>query len=311
MKVFLSFLMSLMGAGQASLLQMLPYGEELKQVIFPPAEVRMLSFGDLMLDRDVKKFMEQEGADYPFEKIFGPDGIDRTEYDYMTANLEGPIVDAPKRADLFPQFAFDPELAPGVLQKYGFDLLSTANNHSWDHNAKGWESTLESLNEVGIAHVGHPKNHFEFDQYETEINGLSFGFMGITDMLFDVDWEEAKSTATELKQRNDFVILMIHWGVEYKMISSFRQQDKAHGMMDAGVDMIIGHHPHVVQEHEYYKGKPIYYSLGNFVFDQYFSQAVQNGLGLDITFREDGEIFIEEIPFQINKGQPFLAEADE
>lgn len=303
--------MSVLGAGQASLLQMVPYEEDLKQIIFPPAEVRMLSFGDLMLDRDVKKFMEQEGADYPFEKIFGPDGIDRTKFDYMTANLEGPIVEAPKRADLFPQFAFDPEMAPDVLKKYGFNLLSTANNHTWDHNVKGWESTLESLNTVGIAHVGHPKNHFEYDQHEVVINGLHFGFIGITDMLFDVDWEEAKMTVADLKSRNDFVILMIHWGKEYQTTSSLRQQDKAHGMMDAGVDMIIGHHPHVVQEHEYYKGKPIYYSLGNFVFDQYFSEEVQKGLALDILFREDGEILIEEIPFQIDKGQPFLAEVEE
>jgi poly-gamma-glutamate synthesis protein (capsule biosynthesis protein) len=311
MAAFLSFLMSILGAGQASLMQIAPYEAEIMEMVFPPPEVRMLSFGDLMLDRDVKRFMEEKGADYPFEKIFGTDGIDTSSYDLMTANLEGPIVKALKRADLFPQFAFDPEVVPGLLNNYGFDLVSTANNHSWDHNAKGWESTLEHLNEVGIAHVGHPKNHFEYDQYETEINGLNFGFMAITDMLFEVDWEAAKATAQNLKSRNDFVILMIHWGKEYQTTSNFRQQDKAHGMIDAGVDMIIGHHPHVIQEHEYYKGHPIYYSLGNFIFDQYFSADVQKGLALDILFKEGAEIIIEEIPFQINKGQAFLPLVEE
>lgn len=303
--------MSLLGAAQSVLVQTAPYEEEILKVIFPPAEVRMLSFGDLMLDRDVKRLMEVNGADYPFEEIFGPEGIDRSIYDLITANLEGPIIEAPKRTDLFPQFAFDPEIVPDLLKKYGFGLVSTANNHSWDHGAKGWESTLESLNKVGIAHVGHPKNSFEFDQHEIEINGLKFGFMAITDMLFDVDWEEAKVTAQDLKSRNDIVILMIHWGVEYKTSSNLRQQDKAHGMIDAGIDMIIGHHPHVVQEHEYYKGKPIYYSLGNFIFDQYFSEEVQKGLALDILFREGDEIIIEEIPFYINKGQASLKKDEE
>lgn len=311
MAVFLSLLLSLFAAGQTAVVQIKPYEQELLDLLFPPAEVRILSFGDLMLDRDLKRLMEEQGSDYPFENIFGPEGIDRRPYDLITANLEGPIVTAPKRADLFPQFAFDPEIAPDLLQKWGIGLVSTANNHSWDHNSWGWESTLESLNGVGIAHVGHPKNSFELDQYETEINGLRLGFMAITDMLFEVDWEKAKSTASELQQRNDFVILMIHWGKEYKTASSFRQQDKAHGMIDAGIDMIIGHHPHVVQEHEYYQGKPIYYSLGNFIFDQYFSEEVQKGLALDIVFQEGGEIFIEEIPFQINKGQPFLPFAQE
>ena len=297
MKSLISLLvsaLSLMNMGWASLLEP------------PPAEVKMLAFGDLMLDRDVRRFMEEEGSDYPFREIFGPDGLDPFRYDIVTANLEGTIYDAPKRGDLFPQFAFDPAVAPGVLKDFGFNLLNLANNHSWDHGLSGWESTLSALHEVEIKTVGHPKNWFEHDLLEWTVNDLHLAFIGITDVLkpFPVDWEEAKAKIAELDTRHDFVIVMIHWGQEYQTQSSVHQQTKAHGLVDAGADLIIGHHPHVVQESEWYNGVPIYYSLGNFIFDQYFSTAVQEGLGLDIRLRADGSILIDEIPFEIHKGQP-------
>ncbi|MGE3278252.1 MAG: CapA family protein [Candidatus Altimarinota bacterium] len=274
----------------------------------PVPEVRMLAFGDLMLDRDLKRLMEEHGNDYPFEQIFGPDGVDVRDFDVVTAKLEGPVYATARRADLFPQFAFDPEMAPGLLKKYGFHLLNLANNHTWDHAAKGWESTLQSLHDVGIATVGHPKNAFEKDTYETVVNGIRVGFIGITDVLkpFPVDWQAAKDKVRELKGRNHFVVMMVHWGKEFETTSSLRQRDKAHGMIDAGVDLIIGHHPHVVQESEVYNGKYIYYSLGNFVFDQYFSQEVQQGLALDVRLQLGGAVTVGEIPFVIEKSQPRL-----
>jgi|CXWL01.1.fsa_nt_gi poly-gamma-glutamate synthesis protein (capsule biosynthesis protein) len=305
---FISSILSLLflSAGFSSISQDIQ--QFLSFALQPIPEVRMLAFGDLMLDRDVKRFMNEKGEDYPFEKIFGPEGIDTSEYDIVNANLEGPIYDSPSRADLFPQFAFDPDVAPQLLKKWGFTLLNLANNHTWDKALKGWETTLQSLHDVGINTVGHPKNNFETDLYETEIKGIKMGFIGITDVLrpFPVDWEEAKKKIQELKSRNQFVVLFIHWGKEFQTKSSQRQQDKAHGLIDAGVDLIIGHHPHVVQESEIYNGKMIYYSLGNFVFDQYFSKEVQQGLGLDIRLSLDGKIEAKEIPFVIEKGQPRL-----
>lgn len=274
----------------------------------PVSEVKMLAFGDLMLARDVRKFMETDAVEYPFREIFGPNGLDPFLYDIVSANLEGVIFETAKRADLFPQFAFDPAVAPQVLKDFGFNLLNLANNHTWDYGLKGWESTLGALHEKDIKTVGHPKNLFEQDLLEWTLNGIRIGIIGITDVLkpFPVDWREAKKHISELDERNDFTIVMIHWGLEYQTSSSLRQQTKAHGLIDAGADLIIGHHPHVVQESEIYKGVPIYYSLGNFIFDQYFSEAVQEGLGLDITLRSDGEVLIEEIPFQIEKGQARL-----
>ncbi|MDP3975770.1 MAG: CapA family protein [bacterium] len=269
-------------------------------------QARMLAFGDLMLGRDVARLMELNGEDYPFQKIFGSDGIDAQDFDLVMANLEGPLLKAKKRRDLTPIFAFDPDLVPALLKKYGFNLVSLANNHTWDHSAQGWESTLESLHRFGISTVGNPMNMFEYDVYETQLNDVRLGFIGINEVNFPVDWEEAKRKVKELKERNDFVILVIHWGDEYKTIANFKQRDKGHGMVDAGVDLIIGHHPHVVQDHEVFLGKNIYYSLGNFVFDQYWSKAVQSGLALDILFQKGGDILVQEIPFRIQRGQPSL-----
>jgi poly-gamma-glutamate synthesis protein (capsule biosynthesis protein) len=301
-------LSSFFGSGFFATVSSFPYQTLLGFGMQPVPEVRMLAFGDLMLDRDLKRLMEEHGNNYPFEGIFGEHGLDVLEYDLVTANLEGPVVSAPRRTDLFPQFALDPEVAPSLLRQYGFNLVNLANNHTWDHGAKGWESTLQTLHDAGIATVGHPKNHFDADLYETEYHGIKVGFIGITDVLkpFPVDWEEAKKKVLELKSRNHFVVLMIHWGKEFETTSSVRQRDKAHGMIDAGVDLIIGHHPHVVQESEVYNGKYIYYSLGNFVFDQYFSQEAQEGLGLDIRLQLGEQVVIQEIPFMIDKGQPKL-----
>lgn len=278
----------------------------------PVAELSILAFGDLMLDRDVEKQMYLHGSDYPFREIFGEQGLDAESFDILTANLEGPIVWAEPRHDLFPQFAFDPVVVPKLLKDYSFDLLTLANNHTWDHGLRGWESTLDAIHSAGIATVGHPQNRFEGDIYETEINGISVAFMGITDVLkaFPVNWKAAKQKIQELDERHDFVILSIHWGKEYETESNLYQQDKAHGLVEAGVDLIIGHHPHVIQEVEYYQGVPIYYSLGNFIFDQYFSEAVQEGLALDIRLQKDGDIIIDEILFDIDKGQAKLRNQD-
>jgi len=315
MSTFLGLLLSVLTAGSSlwsSATAMIPQDIDYSFLFEPVPEVRLLAFGDLMLGRDVARFMEEKGEDYPFLKIFGAEGIDTSAFDLVTANLEGTIYSTQRRYDLFPQFAFDPEMSISVLKRHGFNLLNLANNHSWDHNVWGWESTLNSLHEAGINTVGHPKNSFDGDVFETEINGLRLGFIGITDVIqaFPVDWEKAKKKIKELNERNHFVILMIHWGEEYKTSSSLRQRRKAHGLIDAGVDLIIGHHPHVVQESEVYKGKHIYYSLGNFVFDQYFSEEVQKGLGLDIRLQFGGQIDIEEIPIRIEKGQPSLVMSD-
>jgi len=302
-KLFSALLTSFLGASLLNVSKPILRTTELIKT--PAPTVRLLAFGDLMLGRDIERLMQQEGNDYPFRQIFGKSGIEESDYDLMMANLEGPIVTAKKRPDLKPFFAFKPEVVPKLLKNYGFDLLNLANNHTWDHGVAGWESSLRSLHEHGINTIGHPKNMiFDSDILETEIKGIKIAFLGINDTNFKVDWEAFKSKIKELDHRNDFVIINIHWGQEYQNSPNLHQRDKAHGIIDSGADLIIGHHPHVIQAVEWYKGRAIYYSLGNFVFDQYFSDAVQKGLAIAITLKKSGKLNSKEIPIQLTKGQP-------
>ena len=140
----------------------------------------------------------------------------------------------------------------------------------------------------------------------------------MTKQLKDMTWQEAKEAFKTIKLAiiptgsmeqhgphlplgTDFIIANVHWGVEYTHYFNDHQQDIAHQLIDSGVDMIIGHHPHVVQGMEVYNSKPIFYSLGNFIFDQYFSKETQEGLGVGITINDSGaDLYL--FPYQsVNK----------
>jgi poly-gamma-glutamate synthesis protein (capsule biosynthesis protein) len=107
--------------------------------------------------------------------------------------------------------------------------------------------------------------------------------------------EQMAGIISKLAAGSDLVIVEMHWGTEYEHQFSRRQQEIARKLVDNGADIIIGHHPHVVQGMEIYGNKPIFYSLGNFIFDQYFSPDTQEELGVKITWQKN-EIAIELIP---------------
>ena len=102
-----------------------------------------------------------------------------------------------------------------------------------------------------------------------------------------MDEDEVEKSIKKGKEISDYVIVNIHWGTEYKPTSNARQQYLAHLFIDNGADIIIGHHPHVIQEMEIYNNKPIFYSLGNFIFDQYWSTPTQVGLGVGLVLYKD------------------------
>jgi poly-gamma-glutamate synthesis protein (capsule biosynthesis protein) len=108
--------------------------------------------------------------------------------------------------------------------------------------------------------------------------------LGLSDLWGALDKEAVQKSARDLASSSDILVVNIHWGEEYKADPNNRQKEMAHLLIDAGVDVIIGHHPHVVQTVETYKNKPIFYSLGNFIFDQYFSPETQKGLAVEIIF---------------------------
>jgi poly-gamma-glutamate synthesis protein (capsule biosynthesis protein) len=108
------------------------------------------------------------------------------------------------------------------------------------------------------------------------------------------------------KASERFVIIYPHWGNEYQTSHSAKQEETAHDMVDAGADLIIGSHPHVVQDSEIYKNKPIFYSLGNFVFDQTFSQETQRGLIIGVSIEKDS-LTISFVPVESNQLKPRIS----
>ncbi len=246
-------------------------------------ELNFLFLGDIMLDRSVKKLIDAKGLDYLLKNIEAENFFEG--YDLISANLEGPVTN---NGDHYPpvagiDFAFSPDDV-NELKRYNFNFFTIANNHLTDQGLKGVEEARANLNELGINYVGCSDAEVsECSSTILEINDYQVGMLGLSMVYHNFDLEKVISEINKLKDQTDYIITNIHWGVEYTHYFNTYQQNIAHALIDNGVDIIIGHHPHVVQGIEIYNKKPIFYSLGNFIFDQYFSSETQEGLGIGIT----------------------------
>lgn len=262
----------------------------------------LIFVGDIMLARHVD-FLSKQAKDeeYPFLKI--KDFLAST--DFTVANLEGPII---KDYFVVPnntvRFSFAPNKAE-VLAAVGFDYLSQANNHTNDPYLGAETETKEYLAKNNIIGFGQNKNSGQDKAVRISKNGQEINLFGLYD--FGPDFDEAKALKNISEQIEDGVldIVFIHWGLEYQTKHSVSQENLAHKLIDSGVDLVIGHHPHVVQDIEQYKNKYIFYSLGNFIFDQYFSTETQQGLSLKLILSAK-ENKIELYPVKIKLAQAEL-----
>jgi len=263
--------------------------------------------GDIMLDRGVESQIQQNNNDffYPFDKMHEF----FSEFDIVFGNLEGPIVEnTPFFSDNSLQFAFNQEAAPS-LKKAGFNVLSLANNHTDNMLWSGIFQTRNFLSENDVSYVGEPYGCTQ--DFILEKQGILFLAFNKTypnncssDKIVDAV-EEVRE-----KNPNSFLIVSLHWGDEYQLSHSTAQQELAHKLVDTGADVIMGHHPHVVQDIELYNNRIIFYSLGNFVFDQYFSKETQEGLVVSLEIYQDKLVY-RLFPVHAGKSQPFLMEKEE
>jgi poly-gamma-glutamate synthesis protein (capsule biosynthesis protein) len=265
----------------------------------------MLFVGDIMLDRGTEYYAKKNSIFYPMEKIVRLfRGID-----IVYGNLEGPIVENPPdfSDDSF-KFAFSKENLE-MLSFGKFNLLSLANNHTFNMESEGLEETKKFLREAGIDFLGHP--FYCQEDYLIEKERVLFLSFNKT-YPFNCSNEEIAEIVKETKESNPekYLIVTFHWGEEYQSKSSLSQRELAHSVIDSGADLIIGSHPHVVQEIENYQGKFIFYSLGNFIFDQSFSKETQQGFALGVELYDQESIF-RLFLFEINSSQPFLMEREE
>lgn len=190
--------------------------------------------------------------------------------DFNLANLESPIItNCPEGKTGTFTFCGDNRFLPYLVQnKFIFNL---ANNHIYNYGQDGFNQTQIFLSQYQIGFFHSQVSTTEF--YETTINGISFGFLGFDLITYpNFDHQKIIDLVSQYHHQVDWLIVSLHWGNEYLSAAETWRLNLAHQLIDAGADIIHGHHPHVIQETEIYHSKPIFYSLGNFIFDQNWSQ---------------------------------------
>jgi poly-gamma-glutamate synthesis protein (capsule biosynthesis protein) len=252
--------------------------------------VSMLFLGDMMLDRYVAELINRNGLDYLFKNLTGAEKRFFKGQDIISANLEGAVTNGGEHYDpeKINDFAFNPEIVKKLKTEYNFNFFNLANNHFYDQGEQGVNETWENLDILNLNYSGCPDTYIgDCTKKIIEVSGKKIAFLGASMVQGTFDTEKLKKEILKVKKESSLVVLNIHWGVEYEHEFNNLQQKIAHEMINAGVDVIIGHHPHVVQGIEIYNNRPIFYSLGNFIFDQYFSADTQEGLVLGINYSDD------------------------
>ncbi|MFZ2072233.1 MAG: CapA family protein, partial [Minisyncoccia bacterium] len=276
-----------------------------------PNFVTLLFGGDIMLDRGVKNsVMKNFGGDYSlmFENL----NLLKSA-DIVFANLEGPASDkGSDRKNLY-SFRMDPSVIP-ALKGSGFDILSVANNHAGDWGRDAYADTLARLKENEISYTGGGINKNESEQpVVIEKYGIKIGYLGFSDVGPNMPASESNAgllltsnprfdeIIQNASKQVDHLIVSFHFGEEYKIEHNNRQEYLAHKAIDDGAKIIIGTHPHVVEDTEVYKNGFIAYSLGNFIFDQYFSENTMQGMLLEIKLEKNGSMTIKKNTVNLSK----------
>ncbi|HNZ84603.1 MAG TPA: CapA family protein, partial [Candidatus Woesebacteria bacterium] len=217
--------------------------------------------------------------------------------DFNLANLESPIItNCPEGKTGTFTFCGDTRFLPYLKQnKFIFNL---ANNHIYNYGQDGFSQTqtLLSQSQIGFFHSQVPATEF----YQTTINSISFGFLGF-DLITYPHFNHQKiiDLVSQYQSQVDWLIVSLHWGNEYLPQAETWRHTLAHQLVDAGADIIHGHHPHVLQETEVYHSKPIFYSLGNFIFDQNWSQETSLSQLTLLSVTKDQIISTQDIPLII------------
>jgi poly-gamma-glutamate synthesis protein (capsule biosynthesis protein) len=251
-----------------------------------------------MIGRHVGELMRRGGVDAPFANVKGF----LSAPDLTIANLECPTVPtdqfrlpASNNQDL--NLTADAKHLPAV-KRAGIDIVSLANNHAYDAGVAGLKATIEQVRNVGLVPIGLDREGKQ-DAYLTDVKGIRIAFLAYADFLnipgtgvshirqnVEADRKRVTDDITRARKQADIVVVFWHWGPEYAVQPSSGQKSLAQLSVDAGADLVIGAHPHVAQGMEV-KGKStrpqiVTYSLGNALFDQYFSLEVRQGLALDV-----------------------------
>ena len=262
------------------------------------SKAALLFGGDIMLDRTIRAKMEVSGEDFIFSCV--ADMLRGA--DLVIANLEGPITDNPSMSlgsEIgSPEnytFTFGTSTAE-LLARHNIRLVNLGNNHIQNFGWGGVNATLEYLRAAEVDYFGDP---LEKRAAQKDIHGVKLTFINYNEFAPEGWKDNASTTLAHIhaaRSEGRLPIIYAHWGDEYAEKAPERVKQLAHSFIDAGVAIIIGSHPHIVQDEEVYHGKYIFYSLGNFIFDQYWSDTVRRGLLLNVEFTKEGVSHVEKIP---------------
>lgn len=263
--------------------------------------------GDAMFDRAVWHYYKGKGIETVFDN-FGDRVFCGTDLSLL--NLEGPIsataIDDDYRSDSL-IFNFPPQ-AIDALEYLNINAVSLANNHSNNAGTSGLENTRKVLDDAGIKYFGKPYGYDESSVLRID-GPVPLTVIGVM-ALEGLNNEALRAQIVSEKNAGRKVLVFPHWGVEYATTHSYGQESFAKSWIEAGADLVFGSHPHVVEDFEIIDGKPVIYSLGNFVFDQFFSQETQEGLAVAGTITKD-KITLTFLPTKEKLVKPELMSGEE
>ncbi len=277
-----------------------------------PDFVTLSFLGDIMLDRGVEASVNKN-FEGDFSKLFtNLEELKNSDITFL--NFEGTASDKGKDVGSIYSFRMNPIVIP-IMKNAGIDIISIANNHVGDWGRASYEDMINRLQEEELAYTGGGINSFAAETPTIiEKNGMKIGFLGFADNgpgYLEAKMDKAGFLSSHnprfaeivksASEQVDYLIVSFHWGDEYKTIHNSRQEYLAHMAIDNGAKVIAGHHPHVIQDTEVYKEGFIAYSLGNFIFDQYFSPATMQGMWLELKLSKDGNIITKKNIIKLNR----------
>ena len=291
----------------------------------PPASFDLVAVGDVMLDKLTFRRLREYSTAYPMEHIKHI----TSSGDLNFANLESPISDRGTPASKRYVFRARPQ-AVEVLLDGGFNLVSLANNHILDYGVEAMADTISILDSHGIAHAGAGMDLDSARRgYISEVNGVKVAVLAYTraaPMRYYPAWQaEENKPGTmfyyrkdlimedleRVRQQVDVVIVSVHWGNEYTHSVNQEQVDLGRFLVDNGADLVLGHHSHAPQGIEFYQGKPIVYSLGNFLFYPFRIPICDETYIFQATVGRDGVESIRLTPVLLGDSQPFIPQGEE
>lgn len=303
-------------ASEASSLEVTPTPEPMEPVSITVSVVGDCTLGtdeNFDYDNSLNAYYEAYGADYFFQNVKSIFEAD----DLTIANFEGTLTDSDEREDKTYAFKATADFAQ-ILTAGDIEAVNTANNHSHDYGEQSFTDTMAALDAEGIVHFGYDETAIY------EVKGIKIGLVGIYELNDHLEREEQLKTniATVKNEGADIIIVIFHWGNEKEEVPDSNQTTLGRLAIDEGADLVCGHHPHVLQGIEEYKGKNIVYSLGNFCFGGNSAPSDMDSMIFQQTFTVDEngvqlDNVTNIIPCSIssasgyNNYQPTPAEGDE